>query len=151
MTDWDFHVVAMLLFFWFICLAFFEGEILMQNMVSCLALIIMLQRKSHLCIPRKGIARPQSQFPHPHIFLPQNRQTDLGNIQITHRHMIVDCGNLYWGRGIPFLGIFVSNYRYCVFAVWSRRLQSLICKAAKLIIQKTWHKSWQLQQYDEHW
>jgi hypothetical protein len=23
-----------------------------------------LQRKSHLCIPRKGIARPQSQFPH---------------------------------------------------------------------------------------
>jgi hypothetical protein len=23
-----------------------------------------LQRKSHLCIPRKGIVRPQSQFPH---------------------------------------------------------------------------------------
>jgi len=23
-----------------------------------------LQRKSHLCIPRKGISRPQSQFPH---------------------------------------------------------------------------------------
>ncbi len=42
---------------------------------------IALQRKSHLCIPRKGIARPQYQFPHvsvsdryiprigPHIFL----------------------------------------------------------------------------------
>jgi hypothetical protein len=29
-----------------------------------------LQRKSHLCIPRKGIARPPSQFPHScaHIF-----------------------------------------------------------------------------------
>ncbi len=23
-----------------------------------------LQRKFHLCIPKKGIARPQSQFPH---------------------------------------------------------------------------------------
>ncbi len=23
-----------------------------------------LQRKSHFCVPRKGIARPQSQFPH---------------------------------------------------------------------------------------
>ncbi len=35
-----------------------------------------LQRKSHLCVPRKGIARPQSQFPHgPLIFLQQNRQT----------------------------------------------------------------------------
>ena len=55
-----------------------------------------LQRKSHLCIPRKGSARPQSQFSHScafeqfiysrdwvHIFfLQQNRQTDsfYGNI-----------------------------------------------------------------------
>ncbi len=50
-----------------------------------------LQQKSHLYIPRKGIARPQSQFLHtcvcerfiysrigPHIFLQQNR--DRGNI-----------------------------------------------------------------------
>ncbi len=27
-----------------------------------------LQRKSHLCIPRKGIARPKSQFPHSCVF-----------------------------------------------------------------------------------
>jgi len=59
-----------------------------------------LQRKFHLCILRKGIALPQSQFPHhlsvsdlyiprigPHIFLQQNRQTDCGNILISHRHM----------------------------------------------------------------
>ncbi len=51
-----------------------------------------LQQESHLCIPRKGIARPQSQFLHvsvndlyiprivPHIFLQQNKQTDRGNI-----------------------------------------------------------------------
>jgi hypothetical protein len=49
-----------------------------------------LQGKSHSCIPRKGIARPQSHFPHscvceqftcgPHTFLQQNRQTNRGNI-----------------------------------------------------------------------
>ncbi len=51
-----------------------------------------LQRKSHLCILFLGIARPQSKFPHscvcerfilyiprigPHIFLQQNRQTEI--------------------------------------------------------------------------
>ncbi len=48
----------------------------------------ILQRKSHLCIPFLGIARPQSQFPcvcerfiysqdqSTHIWLQQNRQTD---------------------------------------------------------------------------
>jgi hypothetical protein len=51
-----------------------------------------LQRKSHLCIPVLGIARPQPQFPHSCVcerfiqsqdrstyFLQQNRQTDHGN------------------------------------------------------------------------
>ncbi len=28
-----------------------------------------------------------------------------------------ECENWDWGRAIPFLGIFVSNFRYCVFAV----------------------------------
>jgi hypothetical protein len=28
------------------------------------SVLASLQRKSHLCIPRKGITRPQSQFPH---------------------------------------------------------------------------------------
>ncbi len=28
-----------------------------------------------------------------------------------------ECGNWVWGRGILFLGIFVSNFRYCVFSV----------------------------------
>ncbi len=52
-----------------------------------------LQRKSHLCIPSLGIARPQPQFPHSCVcerfiysqdrstyFLQQNRETDGGNI-----------------------------------------------------------------------
>jgi hypothetical protein len=50
-----------------------------------------LQRKSHLCIPFLGIARPQSQFPHSCVcerftysqdrstyFLQQNKQIDSG-------------------------------------------------------------------------
>ncbi len=28
-----------------------------------------------------------------------------------------ECGNRDWGCAIPFLGILVSNFRYCVFAV----------------------------------
>ena len=90
-----------------------------------------LQQKSHLCIPRKEIARPQSQFPHscvcvtvshlyiprisPHIFLQQNRQTDFGNIYIAHRHTNVEIGTetpifLFWEY-------FLSNFRHFVFAV----------------------------------
>jgi hypothetical protein len=32
-----------------------------------------------------------------------------------------ECGNWDWGRAVPFLGIFVSYFQYCVFAVWSRK------------------------------
>ncbi len=85
------------------------------------------QRKSHLCIPRKGITRPQSRFPHscfhipmigPPIFLQQNRQIDRGNINRAQKH---ECTrrNWDWGRAVSFLGIFVSNFLYTVFAVWS--------------------------------
>ncbi len=64
-----------------------------------------LQRKSHLCNPRKGIARPQSQFPPSYV-----------------------CDDLYifpdWSTYFPVAekadrswGIFVSNFQYWVFAV----------------------------------
>jgi hypothetical protein len=50
-----------------------------------------------------------------HIFLQQNRQTDPW--EYINRSQTHKCGN--WDRGcvIPFLGIFVSNFRYCIFAV----------------------------------
>jgi hypothetical protein len=66
-----------------------------------------LQRNLDLCIPRKGIAQPQSQFSHsrvcersiyshfgPSIFLHHNRQTDQGNILIAHRNMKVGFGTV---------------------------------------------------------
>jgi hypothetical protein len=73
-----------------------------------------LQRKTYLCIPFLGIARPRPQFPHSCVcewfiqsqdqftyFLQQNRQTDGGNIEITHRRMNVEIGTetpifLFW-------------------------------------------------------
>ncbi len=83
-------------------------------------------------IPRKGIARPQSKFPHscvcersidypsfgPLIFHQQNRQTDQRkHIHVNHSQKH-ECRNWDWSRAVPFPGIFVSNFRYCVFAVW---------------------------------
>jgi hypothetical protein len=55
-----------------------------------------LQRKSHLCIPFLGTARPQhlcacDRYTY---FLQQNRQIDRGNIKIDHRHMNVEIGTV---------------------------------------------------------
>ncbi len=141
-----------------------------------------LQRKSHLCILRKGIARPQSQFPHssicerfilprsvhktPHIFLHVFLFLELRGLSPSfHIHESVselyiprigppiscrkiarsilgiyinrskthECGNWDCGHAIPFLGIFVSNFLYCVFAVVAKKSSvssrwSLHCK-----------------------
>ncbi len=52
----------------------------------------------------------------PPIFLQQNRQTDLWEyINRSQKH---ECRNWDCG-GVPFLGIFVSNFWHCVFAVCS--------------------------------
>ncbi len=91
--------------------------------------VYTLQRQFRLYIPFLGIARPQPQFPHSCVcerficsqdrstyFLQQKRQTHRGNIEFSHRYMNVEIGT-DWGPDIPFLGIFVSNFRHFVFAV----------------------------------
>jgi hypothetical protein len=52
---------------------------------------------------------------HIQYFLQQNRRIDRGNI---YKSLTAhECGNWDCGRAIPFQGIFVSNFRYLVFAV----------------------------------
>ncbi len=83
-----------------------------------------LQRKSYLCIPLLGIARPPSQFPHSCVcerFIYSQdpscsitARSTVGNVNPSQTH---ECGNWDCGRAIPFLGIFFSNFRYWFFAV----------------------------------
>ncbi len=68
-----------------------------------------------------GIARPQSQFSHTcvpgsvHIFPPAEKADPSWEYII--RSQTHECGNWDWDPDIPFLGIFVSNFRHFVFAV----------------------------------
>jgi hypothetical protein len=66
----------------------------------------ILLSENNLYVPRIG----------PHIFQQQNEQTDRVNINIAHGHLNVEIGTVAM-QAIPFLGIFVSNFRYCVFTV----------------------------------
>ncbi len=89
------------------------------------------QRKSHLCIPFLGIARPHSQFPRSCVcerfifsqdrstyFLQQNRQIVRKNtINCSQTH---ECGNWDCGHAIPFLGSFFSNCRYVCILIFLR-------------------------------
>jgi hypothetical protein len=72
---------------------------------SCVA--ETLQRKSHSFIPFLGISRPQSQFPHSCVY----EQFIYSQDWSTYFLQQIDCC-----RENPFLGIFVSNFRYWFFA-----------------------------------
>ncbi len=50
---------------------------------------------------------------HIHVSVSANRSWEYINHSQAH-----ECGNWDWGRTIHFLGKFVSNFWYCVFAVW---------------------------------
>ncbi len=63
-----------------------------------------LQRKSHLCVAFLGIARTKSQFPHS-CFWEHIIWDYINSLQT------LECGNWDCGRAIPFLKIFVSNFR----------------------------------------
>ncbi len=57
-----------------------------------------------------------------------------------NRSQTHECENWYCSRAIPFLGIFVSNFRYCVFAVCVDFLVSSALSAHEI-----WHKQQNLK------
>ncbi len=95
-----------------------------------------LQRKSYLCITKKKELRVLSSNFHinvsvsnlyisrigPHVFLPQNRQTDPGNIQIAHPDTWM------WKLGLrprnSFSGNICFEFRSSVFAVKTAAAES---------------------------
>jgi hypothetical protein len=90
-----------------------------------------LQRYLDFCIPRKGIARPQSPFPHSFVcersIYSHVRPTYFPEKYIT-RSQKHECRNWDCSRAVPFLEMFVSNFRYCVFAVCVGALRKNITK-----------------------
>ncbi len=98
-----------------------------------------LQRKSHLCILRKGIARPQSHLPHSCVcerLYSQDRSTYFPAAKYINRSRTHEYGNWDFGCIIPFSGIFVSNIRCCVFAVW-KHLNSKLDVPHRLELSRT--------------
>ncbi len=84
----------------------------------------------HSCISLRGLKK--SQFPHLCVcerfkysqdrsayFLQQNKQNDRS--EYINRSQTHECGICDCGRAIPFLRIFVSNFRYWFFAVCTGR------------------------------
>ncbi len=73
-----------------------------------------------LCIPRKGIAHPQSPFPHTCVCErfkhAQDRSTYFPAADLSweyiKRSQTHDCGNWDWGRAVPFLGIIVLTLNW---------------------------------------
>ncbi len=49
-----------------------------------------------------------------------------------------ECRNWDWGRAIPFLWIFVSNLRYCVFAVYDSSCSPVTFHSSFLYIIPSW-------------
>ncbi len=97
-----------------------------------------LQRNLNLCIPRKGIARPQSQFSHlcvcersiySHVwptYFPAAEQAERSE-EFINRSQKHESRNADCSRAVHFLGIFISNFLYCVLYLCSKT----VCTAVK--------------------
>jgi hypothetical protein len=86
---------------------------------------------NHSCVLRKGIGLPQSKFPHScdwaiyvfprsvHLVSCSRIGRPIRGIPYINRSQKHECRSWDCSRAVPFLGIFVSNFRYCVFAVFT--------------------------------
>jgi hypothetical protein len=93
---------------------------------------LTLQTKSEIYIPRHETARPRSQFPHACIrerfiysldrstYSAAAKQADR-SWEYINRWQIHEWRNWERGRAVSFLGIFVSNFLYSVFAVYRKK------------------------------
>ncbi len=114
-------------------------------MTACCASIVLLkhpalQRKSHLCIPRKGrglslnflnhVSVSDLYFPRigPPIFLQQNRQTNRGNIEIAYKRMNVEIGAEATPRNSFYGNICFEFSELCVRSL-TKILIPLLCQA----------------------
>jgi hypothetical protein len=70
----------------------------------------------------------------PPIFMQQNRQTDRGLVGIYKS--LTDTW-MDWGRAIPFQGLFILNFRYCVFAMQHDTLKDHFMKYLKVDFSNT--------------
>ncbi len=134
----SYHVTAqtMLASFLFCHLLHLPGKC--RNCVTLLqylyCIILTLQTRSDLCTCRNETARPRSQFSRSctvqcicerfiyfhdwstFTLLQPNRRRFVG-IYTVNRSLLHECRNWERGRAVSFLEIFVSNFRYNVFAV----------------------------------
>jgi hypothetical protein len=116
----------------------------------CPALQRTNTQNSKQIFPEKLIVWPQSQFRHSCVcerfiysqerstyFLQQNRPDRLW--EYINRSQAHECVNWDCGCAIPFLGIFVSNFRFWFFAaLGSTSASSFVC----LFCSKFWLKVW---------
>ncbi len=99
-------------------------------------------------IPRKGIARPQSQFSHSCVcerliyFHDRSAYSAAGKYvgrswEYINRSQTHECGNWDWGRAIPFLGIHKLDFRCNVYTV-EYNIKNIEMKARSLNPEMLW-------------
>ncbi len=117
--------------------AFKSFGFLKETLLKCCPNLVHTATKIPLMFPFLGIARPSPNF-HIHVSVSDLYCPRIGlhissskigrpmvGIYSINHSQTHECGNWDWDPDIPFLGIFVSKFRYFVFAV--QLLTSYLC------------------------